>query len=102
MIITLLLALFASCSNQSRLYVGDGRLYIDGTPVGEIAPYTTANIRTTDKVERVNDNTIKLTRTFEALADIDSVPSSVGTSILRKSLPISLLSKSIASRFITP
>ena len=30
LIITLLLALFASCSNQSRLYVGDGRLYIDG------------------------------------------------------------------------
>ena len=73
LIITLLLALFASCSNQSRLYVGDGRLYIDGTTVGEIAPYETANIRTTDKVERVNDNTIKLTRTFEALADIDSV-----------------------------
>ena len=49
LIITLLIALFASCSNQSRLYVGDSRLYIDGTTVGEIAPYETANIRTTDK-----------------------------------------------------
>ena len=72
-ILTLLLVLLAGCSGNSRLYVGDGKLYADGTPVGEILPYKAAGIRTTDKVERVDDNTIKLTRTFEALEALDSV-----------------------------
>ena len=73
LVLTLLLMLLVGCGNSSHLYVGDDKLYYDGSVVGEIVPYKAAGLRATDKVERIDGNTVKITRTFEALEAMDSV-----------------------------
>ncbi|MBR5890992.1 MAG: hypothetical protein IKZ18_03070, partial [Bacteroidaceae bacterium] len=68
-----LLALLCGCSSDSRLYISGNELLFDGQCVARLLPCGDSRLRCTDAVERIDDNTLKVTRTYTALCDIDSV-----------------------------
>ncbi|MBR5150807.1 MAG: hypothetical protein IKW61_05855 [Bacteroidaceae bacterium] len=68
-----LLALLCGCSSDSRLYISGNELLFDGQCVARLLPCGDSRLRCTDAAERIDDNTLKVTRTYTALCDIDSV-----------------------------
>ena len=68
-----LAAILAGCAGRSHLSVADGLINYDRTPVGAILPVSDAGMKYNDEIEYVDDNMLKVTRTFTALRDVDSV-----------------------------
>lgn len=72
----LLLSLFAiilGCSEKNNLHVKNSNIYYKNSHVGKLSSSETEGIRTSDKVEAIDANTLKVTRTFTALETKDSV-----------------------------
>ncbi len=68
-----LAAILAGCAGRSHLSVADGLINYDRTSVGAILPVSDAGMKYNDEIEYVDDNMLKVTRTFTALRDVDSV-----------------------------
>ena len=71
-LIVSLLAVIFGCGN-SYLSVKGGKLYLCKENVGEFLSISQAGVKFSDKVEKIDDNIIKVTRTFVARENIDSV-----------------------------
>ena len=67
------LAILFGCTGGSHLSVEDGSVCYDGTRVGTLMSVLDDTVSYSDDVEYLDDNTLKVTRTFIALADLDSV-----------------------------
>ena len=67
------LAIFFGCTGGSHLSVEDGAVCYDGIQVGTLQPVVEGAVSYNDKVEYLDDNTLKVTRMFTAQADVDSV-----------------------------
>ena len=75
-IISLLLSSFAillGCTNASLLSVEGGAVSYDGIHVGTLQSAAGDVVSYSDDVEYLDDRTLKITRTFTAQADVDSV-----------------------------
>lgn len=66
-------ALLSACTDGSRLSVEDGLLSCDGVPVGRFISVADASVEYSDEVDHIDESTLKITRTFTALNDLDSV-----------------------------
>lgn len=66
-------ALLSACTDGSRLSVEDGVLSCDGVPVGRFISVADASVEYSDEVDHIDASTLKITRTFTALNDLDSV-----------------------------
>lgn len=71
-IIISMIAVIVGCDND-RFSIKDGNLYFCKEKVGEFVPCKQTGVRFKDAVEHIDDNTIKVTRTFTAEENIDSV-----------------------------
>ena len=71
-LIVSLLAVIFGCDNSYLSVKGD-RLYFCKESVGEFLSTPQAGVKFSDKVEKIDDNIIKVTRTFVARENIDSV-----------------------------
>ena len=67
------IAVLAGCRNVSRLCVDGDAVSYGGTHVGTLMPSVEEAMTYSDKVEYIDDNTLKVTRTFTAQAEMDSV-----------------------------
>ena len=67
-----MLAIIVGCDN-GRISIKEGKLYFCNEKVGEFTPCTQTGVRFEDAVERIDDNILKVTRTFTAEENIDSV-----------------------------
>ena len=72
-ILFLSFALLSACTDGSRLSVEDGLLSCDGVPVGRFISVADASVEYSDEVDHIDESTLKITRTFTALNDLDSV-----------------------------
>lgn len=72
-LISLLAILFAACGEKAQLSVKSGKLFYKGAFVGELSASADDGIKITDNVEVVDENTLKITRTFTATETKDSV-----------------------------
>ena len=73
LILLSLLVTLVGCNNGSRLSSDDNKIYYGETPVGTFLPVESDAIAYDDQMEFLDDNTLKITRTFTALQDIDSI-----------------------------
>ena len=72
-LIVIIAIALVSCSNRQHLSMDEGILYYDGALVGIFLPVSTDAVEYVDQVETLDDNTLKIMRTFTALQDMDSV-----------------------------
>lgn len=72
-ILLLFLFVFASCNNHSHFSTNGNTLYYDKTPLGTFLSEAGDAVEYNDNIEFLDDNTLKITRTFKALQDIDSI-----------------------------
>ena len=68
-----LLVTLVGCNNDFRLSSDDNKIYYGETPVGTFLPIASDAVAYDDQMEFLDDNTLKITRTFTALQDIDSI-----------------------------
>ena len=68
-----LLAILAGCNNRPHLTSDGNVLYYGNTPVGTFLSETNETVTYDDRLEFLDDQTLKITRTFTALHDIDSI-----------------------------
>ena len=73
LILLSLLVTLVGCNNGSRLSSDDNKIYYGETPVGTFLPVESDAVAYDDQMEFLDDNTLKITRTFTALQDIDSI-----------------------------
>ncbi len=71
--VTIILILLLCSSCASRLKVQSGQLYYADSFVGELAFEQTPNVIYTDAIERLDNQTVRIVRTFTATEDVDSV-----------------------------
>ncbi len=69
----LIIALLCCCSCSSRLEMQGEQLYYDNNLVGELVMEPTAGVTYSDAIECVDNQTVRIVRTFTATEDIDSV-----------------------------
>ena len=70
-ILSTLAIMLVGCNNDS-LTVKGNKLYCCNEKVGELVPCTQTGISFEDEAERIDNNILKITRTFTAKEDIDS------------------------------
>lgn len=68
-----LLAILVGCGSDLRLTADGDTVYYGETPVGTFRPVADNAVECTDVVETLDANTLKITRTFTAVRDVDSV-----------------------------
>ena len=73
LILLFLFVALVGCNKYPHLQSDGNKLYYGDTPVGTFLPVTNDAVAYDDQIELLDDNTLKITRTFTALQDIDSV-----------------------------
>ncbi len=71
--VLLIIVLLLCCSFAPRMDVRSGQLYYDNNLVGGFAMEPTCGVTYSDEIELLDDQTVRIVRTFKAMEDVDSV-----------------------------